>query len=92
MDNNEAFNPGPARMDPHYERPEWAQDLVPSMTHGIACPLWNWLSGGYVRTALERAPSRDKKYPKTPKEKQQSTAAPRVSDRPENVTIKDEQQ
>ena len=48
------LNSGPNRDQPEFERPEWAHDLTPSMTHGEACPIWMWLSDGYVQSAIEK--------------------------------------
>lgn len=46
------LNGGPAREIPTIEPSEHPTEL--SMTHGRACPIWMWLSDGYVESAVEK--------------------------------------
>lgn len=50
----EILNSGPSRSEPTFERPDGVKSLVPTMTHGEACPIWMWLSDGYVESAIEK--------------------------------------
>lgn len=52
--NIEILNSGPSRDQPTFERSGEARSLVPTMTHGEACPIWMWLSDGYVESAAEK--------------------------------------